>query len=76
VQACGEAFGSIAWFEFFTLEVIQRELNRNITKFFCRIKKTCRTMLHGFKQNHARPKNICKKKARKTGARQSSMGCI
>ncbi len=42
-------------------------------KFFCRIKKTCRTMLPGFMQNHARPRNMCKK-TRKTRSGQSLMG--
>jgi len=37
----------------------------NINEFFCRIKRTCRTMQG--------PKDMCKK-TRKTGARQSSMG--
>jgi len=42
-------------------------------KFFCKIKRTCRTMLHSFMQNYAGPKNMCKK-TRKTGGGQSSMG--
>jgi hypothetical protein len=44
-------------------------------KFFCRIQKTSRAMLHGFMQNHARAKNVCKK-TRKTRSWQSLTGYL
>jgi len=44
-------------------------------KFFCKIKRTCRTMLHSFMQNYAGPKNMCKK-TRKTGGGRAPWGGI
>ncbi len=40
---------------------------------FCRIKRTCWTVLHGFMQNHAGPKNMRKKNRRRTELNKKSV---
>ncbi len=48
---------------FATVNKQRVELWRPFGMFFCWIKRTCRTLhvLRGFMQNHAAPKNMCKK---------------
>jgi hypothetical protein len=48
-----------------------REIKDHLPKLFCRLKKTCRTMLFGSMQNHAWPKDMCKKTRKQAPDRAS-----